>query len=341
MGGVLVVFAISTHAQNSAITINVDAAANRRPINANVYGVAHATTAQLNDLNTPLIGTGGNNTTRYNWQVNADNRGSDWYFESIAENSAVAGERGDTFITNSRAASAQPMLTIPMIDWVAKVGAGRGKLASFSVAKYGAQADADWQWFADAGNGVLTNGQRISGNDPNDANVPSNALFQRAWCSIWSIAGARTPAAVSATTSSTTSRACGRRPTRRASDRRDDGRNPEQDADTARRSRQSIRPRSSPDPRSGAGADLFSGFDLQHGGAHGWSVLPDRNNHGGSDYLPWLSTPCARTTRQADSACLTFTVHYYPQGGEFSDDGRARCSCGATVQRVRSGILLT
>src|ERR1700730_2837464 len=69
----------STGAQ-SAITITVDAAANRRPINPNIYGVAHATTTQLNDLNSPLNRNGGNNTARYNWQLHADNRGPDWHF---------------------------------------------------------------------------------------------------------------------------------------------------------------------------------------------------------------------------------------------------------------------
>ena len=91
-------------AQNTAVTINVDANASRRAINPNIYGVAHATTAQLIDLNSPLNRNGGNNTTRYNWQLNADNRANDWYFESIAEPSPVAGERGDTFIANSKAA---------------------------------------------------------------------------------------------------------------------------------------------------------------------------------------------------------------------------------------------
>jgi hypothetical protein len=34
----------------------------------------------LNDLNSPLNRNGGNNTTRYNWQLNTDNRGNDWYY---------------------------------------------------------------------------------------------------------------------------------------------------------------------------------------------------------------------------------------------------------------------
>ena len=109
---------ILANAQNPAVSISVDVNADRHAISPNIYGVAHATTAQLSDLNSPLNRNGGNNTTRYNWQLNADNRGNDWYYESIAEGSATAGERGDTFFANSRAANGQAMLTIPMIDWV-------------------------------------------------------------------------------------------------------------------------------------------------------------------------------------------------------------------------------
>lgn len=34
-------------------------------------------------------------------------------------------------------------MTIPMVGWVAKLGANRAKLASFSRTKYGDQADCD------------------------------------------------------------------------------------------------------------------------------------------------------------------------------------------------------
>src|SRR5678815_1586581 len=73
-------FPILARAQNPAVAVNIDASANRHPIDPNIYGVAHATTAQLNDLNSPLNRNGGNNTSRYNWQLNADNRGNDWYY---------------------------------------------------------------------------------------------------------------------------------------------------------------------------------------------------------------------------------------------------------------------
>src|ERR1044071_8243678 len=85
----------AVHAQNATVTITVDAGAGRHPINPSIYGVAYATIAQLQDLNAPLHRYGGNNTSRYNWELNADNRGADWYFESIAESSATPGQRGD------------------------------------------------------------------------------------------------------------------------------------------------------------------------------------------------------------------------------------------------------
>ena len=101
---------------------------------------------------------GGNPSSRYNWLLNADNRAADWYFESIGYASATPGELGDSFVSASRASGAQPMLTIPMLPYVAKLGPGRAKLASFSIAKYGPQTGSDWQWFSDAGVGVQGGG---------------------------------------------------------------------------------------------------------------------------------------------------------------------------------------
>src|SRR5437867_10635865 len=120
ISAVVLLSIIPAFAQNPATTVSVDANANRRAINPNIYGIAYGTAATLPDLNCPLNRYGGNNTTRYNWQINADNRGQDWYFESIGDSSSAAGERGDTFFSISRNAGAQAMLTIPMIGWLAR-----------------------------------------------------------------------------------------------------------------------------------------------------------------------------------------------------------------------------
>jgi len=119
-------------AQGPTVSINIDASANRKPINPNIYGVAFATTAQLADLNSPLNRSGGNATSQYNWQCNCDNRGADWYFESLDSGSSTPGKLNDDFVSATKAGNAQALLTIPTIGWVAKLGPGRGKLASFS-----------------------------------------------------------------------------------------------------------------------------------------------------------------------------------------------------------------
>jgi hypothetical protein len=57
------------------------------PISPYIYGVAFAPdSATLEDLNAPLHRYGGNATSAYNWNIDATNHASDWYFESIPNN---------------------------------------------------------------------------------------------------------------------------------------------------------------------------------------------------------------------------------------------------------------
>jgi Glycoside hydrolase family 44 len=176
----LMLASVPSLAQN--YTISVDATANRLPISPYIYGTAYATQAQLLDLNAPLNRLGGDPMTRYNWNINADNRCADYFFESIGDASAVAGYRGDAFIQGDEGANAQTMITIPTLGWVAKLGADRANLWSFSVAKYGPQQQVDPS-YPDAGNGVSSaaGNPNITGNDPTDADVPSDVAFQTPW----------------------------------------------------------------------------------------------------------------------------------------------------------------
>jgi hypothetical protein len=168
---------------NIAVTIVVDAQLNRRPINPLIYGVAFAnSSSQLSDLDCPLHRSGGNNETRYNWLINAHNLDADWYFESYPDSSSTPGATADTFVSNSKSAGAQPMITVPMIGWAPKLGSGRSILSSYSVAKYGPQTGADPHRL-DAGNGISsTNGNGpITWNNPNDANFSTNTLFEQGY----------------------------------------------------------------------------------------------------------------------------------------------------------------
>ncbi len=315
----LVTYTSVALAQNPAVTLSVDANANRRAINPKIYGTAYATTQQLNDLNIPLNRYGGNNTSRYNWQLNADNRGQDWYFESIAEASSVAGERGDTFITNTRAGGAEPMITIPIINYIAKLGANRAKLASFSIAKYGAQTGNDWQWFPDAGNGVWTNGSNVTGNDPNDANVANSSVLQRQWVQAivnkWGLAqnGGQKYYILDNEHSIWFSTHRDVYPT-----------GPTMDEVFSRMTDYASQIKAA-DPGAlivgpeewGWSAYTLSGYDQQWGSLHGWSSLPDRIAHNNMDYMPWLLQQLRNDGRHLLDV---FTVHYYPQSGEFGND---------------------
>ena len=320
-------------AQNPAVTVTVDANANRHAINPAVYGVAYGSTATLLDLNAPLNRYGGNNTSRYNWQVNGDNRGNDWYFESLGDSSATAGERGDTFFSTSRSGGAKAMLTIPMVG-SSPAGSGRGKLASFSIAKYGAQTGNDWQWYADAGNGVLkATNANITGNDPSDANVAANSAFQAAWVQhLVSTFGLAQSGGVPYYI-------LDNEPSIWHSTHRD----VHPTGATMDETRQKMVDYANQikliDPGAlvvgpeewGWSGYFYSGYDQQYGSLHGWSNLPDRANHGGSDYLPWLlgqlkQSSVAGTLKPLD----VFSVHWYPQGGEFGNDA------STTMQLLRN-----
>jgi hypothetical protein len=310
-------------AQNPSVTINVDGTTNRHAINPNIYGVAFATAAQLQDLNVPLNRMGGNNTSRYNWQLNADNKDQDWYFESIGDNSTVAGERGDTFISDAKSANAQPMITIPMLDWVAKLGPNRSKLASFSIAKYGPQTGNDWQWFPDAGNGVLTSGANVTNNDPNDANVPSNSTFQQNWVqhlvSRWGT-NANGGLRYYILDNEHSIWHSTHRDVHPTGATMDEIRNRILDFAAMIKNNDSTALVAAPEEWGWSGY-FYSGYDQQYGAAHGWSSLPDRAAHGNADYLPWLLDQLRQNNANTGRRLIDiFTVHYYPQGGEFSDD---------------------
>jgi hypothetical protein len=134
-------------------------------------------------VNVPLNRHGGNGTRRYNWKTNASNHAFEWYFQSLEqEGGATAGAAADLFVRRSLDGGAEPMITIPINGWAAKLGANRQRLSSFSIAKYGAQTGNDWQWFPDAGNGIRSStGLVITNNDPNDANMPVTAAYQAEW----------------------------------------------------------------------------------------------------------------------------------------------------------------
>src|SRR5262249_23274792 len=170
-------------AQNPATTVNVDAAANHRPIDPNIYGIAYGDAHDMKMLNAPLNRWGGNSTTRYNWQIDAHSAAADWYFETYSDGNGTPSGSADQFLATTRSANngAQTLFTIPMIDFLANLGTNRSTLPGFSAKKYGDQTATD-PWNSDAGNGVSSGtGKNITGNNPLDTGVANNASIQQAW----------------------------------------------------------------------------------------------------------------------------------------------------------------
>jgi len=310
-------------AQGPTVIINIDAAANRHTINANIYGVAFATTAQLADLNSPLNRSGGNATSQYNWQCNCDNRGSDFYFESLDSGSSTPGKLNDDFVAANKAAGADSMLTIPTVGWVAKLGPNRGKLASYSIAKYGPQTGNDSQYFPDAGNGIRqSDGSKITNNFPTDANIPADSTFQQGWMqhlvTKWGAASSgglryylmdNEPSLWCET----------HRDVHPVGPMMEEIKNDIIDYGAKVRATDSSALVVAPE-EWGWPAYLYSGYDWQWAGQHNNynpSAFPDRTTHGGTDYLPWVLDQVRQHDVQTSKRSLdVFTVHWYPQGSQ-------------------------
>jgi hypothetical protein len=307
----------------TSVAIAVDAAVDRHPISPMIYGVSFGSKEQLALLGSLGNRSGGNNMSRYNWQLNAHNIDNDWYFESVPDGPATPGASVDDFIADTRAAGAQPMVTIPMVGWVAKLGPDRSMLPSFSVAKYGPQQKADPN-VPDGGNGVKPDGKtNVANNDPNDADVPSTPDFQKGWVQHlvekWG----------GAAKGGVRYYVMDNEPSLWQSTHRDvhpQGETMDEERDDLVAYATMVK---NADPAArilgpeewGWPGYFASGADGVYAAAHNYQGHPDKDAHGGMDYIPWLLDQLRQHEAQTKQRLLDIlTVHYYPQSGEFGDD---------------------
>lgn len=115
---------VATPEVNPAVTVNVDATANVHPIDERIYGVAFADAAAIADLDITLNRWGGNAMSRYNWAISTANRCKDYYFYNIPDDVSSGdgsnGKSADDFIGMTRGAGAQPVMTIPLMSLLPK-----------------------------------------------------------------------------------------------------------------------------------------------------------------------------------------------------------------------------
>lgn len=165
------------------IGVAIDRTADRRPVNPDIYGInyddSHPTDSRLAF---PVQRWGGNQTTRYNWELDVSNRASDWYFmnypNTLPEGTALPhGTTTDRLIDQVSGQGGSVLLTVPTIGWTPK---DRSIRYGFSQSKYGAQQSSPNE-LPDAGNGVYKNGEPVTGNDPEDTSKRIGTDFVTRW----------------------------------------------------------------------------------------------------------------------------------------------------------------
>ncbi len=173
-----------------AVTVSVDTALDRRPVNPQIFGVNFGSAAQAAALKWPVQRWGGNSVTRYNWQNDTSNKGMDWFFMNVPEDNSAPenlpfGSAADRFLAETRATGGEPILTVPLIGWTPKT---RAKSWGFSVQSYGAQTETECTatggafWCQpDAGNGIRPGGAFVTGNSPLDTSIAIGPSFVTAW----------------------------------------------------------------------------------------------------------------------------------------------------------------
>ncbi|MCB0194379.1 MAG: hypothetical protein KDJ65_20685, partial [Anaerolineae bacterium] len=170
-----------TPSPGSGPALAVNVALDQHPINPNIYGMNFADEALAIELKLPVNRWGGNATTRYNWEIDATNRASDWFFMNTPNDndnlSALPnGSASDRFIEANQAFGAKTILTVPMIGWTAK---SRNRDCGFSAAQYPNQQAFDGVW--GCGNGLMPNATPITGNDPLETSLAIDETFVNSW----------------------------------------------------------------------------------------------------------------------------------------------------------------
>lgn len=317
--------------EDRPIAITIDARADRHPISPLIYGVSFGDARTLADLRVPVTRAGGNSASLYDWRTEARNAGRDWYFESLPIDPDESSQYGTRFVERAKAGGAAAMLTVPMTGWAATLGPDREKRASFALSRYGAQETHD-DSFPDAGSGLRPDGTPITGNDPTDAARRVTPEDQRAWIASlvarWGTASAGGVRFYAMDNETSLWHDIHR-------DVRPIGLHAREMAAQVVAHARLVK---SVDPSAkivapeewGWNGYRYSGFDQQRGNTHGYDDLPDRRDQtGGMDLLPWLLTQW----RGAGYPVDVVSVHYYPQGGEYRENGD---DVSPAMQRLRN-----
>jgi hypothetical protein len=162
----------------ATVKVEIDTTQNRKAVSPEIYGINYHDTRPIeSDLPFPVERWGGNNTTRYNWELDVANRASDWFFMNFPYENDGTNE-ADKMIDRVTNNGGKVLLTLPTIGWTPK---DREVRWGYSVAKYGEQQQTVGGSYPDAGNGTHRDGTLITGNNPEDTSLQIGPDFVTNW----------------------------------------------------------------------------------------------------------------------------------------------------------------
>jgi hypothetical protein len=166
-------------------SLSIDAGANQHPISPLIYGLNFADANLAQELQLPIDRWGGNSTTRYNWQIDAHNTGSDYYFENIPDGDSTTlpnDSTADRFIEQDRSTNTQTLLTIPLIGWTPKRRLPDHPYdCGFPRTAFQSQQSFD-QYDDNCGNGLDPGGNPVtSSNTAANTSIAIGPAFVQSW----------------------------------------------------------------------------------------------------------------------------------------------------------------
>ncbi len=301
---------------NVGLTVNV--AANRKPISPYIYGLNFAKASFAAEINLPVRRWGGNHTTRYNWQGNFINHGSDWFFHNNTHYDpyTFAVQTADQWIDQNEQTGTASLITVPMTGYVAKNG--DQNTCGFKVSKYGPQDDVDNEsGYPDCGNG-LSGGNPIVGNDPLDTSMVVNPSFVTGWVNhLKATHGAANAGGVKFY-------ALDNEPELWSETHRDIHPNALRYEELWSRSRSYAAAIKAADPAAqifgyasfGWSGYWYSKYDMEQAAQNGYTYFPDYATHGNQYQVAWYLRQMCQY-EQANSVRLLdyLDLHFYPQNG--------------------------
>jgi hypothetical protein len=314
--------------QCAAITgdaIQVDVAAARHAIRPEIYGTSFASKKTLTDLRLPVNRWGGNGTTRYNWQLDVHNTGSDWFFENIVDNgTGTQGTTGylstaDKFVLDNRSAKADSLLSIPTISWAPKDRVTQGgHSCGYPVSKFPGQQKID-PYDSNCGNGLNGAKQPIGTADPHDTSIPTDPVYEQAWLTHLVATFGK------ASAGGIRYYALDNEMMLWNSTHQDVHPNAVTYDEVWKKTLDYAPVIKSVDPSAWVlGYVAWGVFDLFQSGADGNSNLADKKAHGNKPLAQWyLEQAAAYEQAHGQRIVDCLDVHYYPQGGEPLENTRS------------------